>query len=271
MLCRNVEKVVNHSGREFHTTNLTCTKLKVIVGLTFRSLHRSAAKIVWYKINIHKAEILLYVQICALLSQVSIVIGLKLAEDALNKHNLGGFGPGQNPFSSSHPHQPEPSNPYVPGAAAPPARPPPPHDGGGYQPRPNSFPQPTTNYFRESNVEKFKNQVSCQSIKISSDLSKMRSTSQDYEQLRQGCVSQGCLFKDPGFEASNRLLKDDMTQSIFSYLGGARMDPLGIEWLRPTVSSLHCTISFAHYPSAGLYCVGNLSQPPNVCWGARPL
>ena len=59
---------------------------------------------------------------------------------------------------------------------------------------------------------------------------------QDYESIRQNCLSQGCLFEDPTFRTSNRLLVDDQSSALVSYLGRSRIDKTSIEWLRPGVS-----------------------------------
>jgi hypothetical protein len=127
---------------------------------------------------------------------------MKLAEDALNRSNLGGYIP--QPFRDGGQQQ----GPYQPPPQAPPAAPySPPYGGGqgGYVPQ-----RPV---FSQTNVQRFKNQ--------------------DYESLRQASLASGRLFKDPEFEAGNHLLVDGQSQSIFSYLGGRGFDMNTVEWLRP--------------------------------------
>ena len=56
---------------------------------------------------------------------------------------------------------------------------------------------------------------------------------QDYKTLKRNSKSQGILFEDPQFPASNRLLVDDKNQYIISYFGRSAVDSNSIEWLRP--------------------------------------
>ena len=56
---------------------------------------------------------------------------------------------------------------------------------------------------------------------------------QDYKSLKRNSKSQGGLFEDPQFPASNRLLVDDKNQYIVSYFGRSAFDSNSIEWLRP--------------------------------------